>query len=109
LALAIRHPAAGTQQPPAELVVTFKAGTGRLAAGAIVAEHPGRWEVAFQEANAAATRFWRRVATEQAGRDWTEERRAVPGRPDLPPDAWISFTVGRAAHPSPRSSQPTQG
>jgi predicted acetyltransferase len=81
-----------------------RAGVGRRAAGAIVAEHPGPWQVAFQEANAAATRFWRRVATELAGRDWTEERRTVPGRPDLPPDVWISFTVGRAAYPSPRST-----
>jgi predicted acetyltransferase len=34
-----------------------RAGVGLQAAGAIVALHPGRWEVAFQEANAAATRF----------------------------------------------------
>jgi predicted acetyltransferase len=86
-----------------------RAGVGLQAAGAIVAQHPGRREVAFQEANAAATRFWRRAATELAGRDWTEEVRPVPGRPDLPPDAWISFTVGQAPHPSPRSTQPTQG
>lgn len=71
-----------------------RAGVGLQAAGAVVAEHPGRWEVAFQDANAAAVRFWRRVATGLAGSDWTEERRAVPGRADLPPDVWISFTAG---------------
>ena len=76
-----------------------RTGIGLQAVSAIAAEHPGRWEVAFQDANAAAVRFWRRVATELAGRDWTEERRAVPGRPDLLPDVWISFTLPPAAHP----------
>ena len=71
-----------------------RTGVGLQAATAIVAGHPGRWEVAFQDVNTAAVRFWRRVATELAGSGWTEERRAVPGRPDLPPDVWISFTVG---------------
>jgi predicted acetyltransferase len=76
-----------------------RTGVGLQAVGAIVAEHPGRWKVAFQDANAAAVRFWRWVATDLAGSDWTEERRTVPGRPDLPPDVWISFTVSQAAHP----------
>lgn len=40
-----------------------------------------------------AVAFWRRVAAAVAGEAWAEERRAVPGRPDLPPDVWISFTV----------------
>jgi hypothetical protein len=47
-----------------------------------------------------------RVATELVGHDWTEERRAVPGRPGLPPDSWISFTAGQAAYPSPRPARP---
>jgi predicted acetyltransferase len=85
-----------------------RAGVGLQAAGAIVAEHPGPWQVAFQDANAAAARFWRRVATELDGSGWTEERRAVPGRPDLPPDVWIAFTVTRAARSSPRSAQPAR-
>jgi predicted acetyltransferase len=70
-----------------------RAGVGLQAADAIVAEHPGPWEVAFQDANAAAVRFWRRVATELAEDSWSEEYRAVPGQPDLPPDVWISFTA----------------
>jgi predicted acetyltransferase len=70
-----------------------RAGVGLAAATAVVAEHPGPWEVAFQDANAAAVRFWRRVATEIAGDDWAEERRPVPGRPDLAPDVWISFVL----------------
>ncbi|MFJ4846727.1 GNAT family N-acetyltransferase [Streptomyces sp. NPDC088733] len=68
-----------------------RAGIGLRAVQQVVASHPGRWEVAFQDANAAAVRFWRRVATEIAGEAWSEERRPIPGRPDLPPDVWISF------------------
>lgn len=86
-----------------------RAGVGLQAAGTVISEHPGPWEVAFQVTNAAATRFWRRVATELAGSDWTQERRAVPGMPDLPPDVWISFTVGPAASLSPRSTRSAQG
>jgi predicted acetyltransferase len=74
-----------------------RAGVGLRAVTTILAEHPGSWEIAFQDANTAAVHFWRRVATEFAGSDWTEERRAVPGRPDLPPDTWISFEVSGAA------------
>ncbi|WP_424888441.1 GNAT family N-acetyltransferase [Streptomyces sp. XH2] len=66
-------------------------GAGLRAAREVVARHPGRWEIPFQDANAAAVRFWRRVAAEVAGGAWEEERRPVPGRPDLPPDVWISF------------------
>ena len=74
-----------------------RTGVGLQAVGAIFAENPGQWEVAFQDANAAAVRFWRRVAKEFAGSDWSEERKTVPGRPDLPPDVWISFVVAEAA------------
>ncbi|RKN39714.1 GNAT family N-acetyltransferase [Streptomyces hoynatensis] len=72
-----------------------RTGLGLRAVREIVARHPGAWEVAFQERNAAAAGFWRRVATELAGETWAVERRPVPGRPDLPPDAWISFAVPR--------------
>jgi predicted acetyltransferase len=75
-----------------------RAGVGLQAVRAIVAENPGPWTVAFQDANAAAVRFWRRAAEEVADGDWSEERKAVPGRPDLPPDTWISFEVTRAGH-----------
>jgi predicted acetyltransferase len=68
-----------------------RSGVGLRAVREIIARHPGSWDIAFQDANVAAVRFWRRVATEVAGDAWTEERREVPGRPDLPPDAWISF------------------
>jgi len=68
-----------------------RAGIGLRSVQEIVSRHPGSWEVAFQDANPAAVSFWRRVATEIAGAAWTETRRPVPGRPDLPPDVWIGF------------------
>ncbi len=70
-----------------------RTGIGLRAVRQVVGRHPGPWEVAFQDNNLAAVRFWRRVGTEIAGEEWTEEPRPVPGRPDLPPDIWISFEV----------------
>jgi predicted acetyltransferase len=64
----------------------------RLAAHAL-AQHPPPWTVAFQHDNESAGRFWRRVFTTAFGADgWTEEQRPVPGRPDVPPDHWITTT-----------------
>lgn len=65
------------------------AGHGLHAACQVMRLHPGAWEVAFQDANAPAVRFWRRVAIELAGDAWTEEHRISPARPDLPLDTWI--------------------
>lgn len=70
-----------------------RAGYGLRAVQQVLVRHPGAWDVAFQDRNEGAVRFWRRVATELAGDAWTEERRPVPGRPELPPDVWISFRV----------------
>jgi hypothetical protein len=42
----------------------------------------------------AAARFWRRVAADAGGDDAREERRPVPGKPEIPPDVWITITVG---------------
>lgn len=70
-----------------------RTGVGLAAVRDVLARHPGPWEIAFQDANAGAVRFWRRVATAVAGAAWREERRPVPGRPELPPDVWISFTI----------------
>lgn len=53
--------------------------------------HPGRWEIAFQEANTGSARFWRRVATAVAGDGWSEEPRPVPGKPEIAPDVWITL------------------
>ena len=68
-------------------------GVALRSAREIVGEHPGHWEVAFQDANTSAVHFWRRLATCLAGEEWTEEHRPVPARPDLPPDRWISFST----------------
>lgn len=70
-----------------------RTGIGLHAVRQVIGRHPGPWEVAFQDSNLAAVRFWRRVGTEIAGDAWTEERRPVPGRADLPPDVWICFEV----------------
>lgn len=69
-------------------------GVGREAALQALARHPGTWEIAFQEENPAAARFWRRVAREVAGDAWTEERRPVPDKPWIPPDVWLTLEVG---------------
>jgi predicted acetyltransferase len=74
-----------------------RAGIGLRAVREVLAQHPGPWEVAFQDHNLAAVHFWRRVATEVAGHTWTEEHRPVPGRPELPPDVWISFAIPKGA------------
>ncbi|WP_433167517.1 GNAT family N-acetyltransferase [Kribbella sp. CA-247076] len=66
-------------------------GLGLRAVQDVVAQHPGRWEVAFQESNETAVRFWRRVAAEISGSSWSEEKRPVKGAPGAPPDVWISF------------------
>ncbi|MFE5340765.1 GNAT family N-acetyltransferase [Isoptericola sp. NPDC056578] len=71
-------------------------GVGRDVAAAVLRDVPGPWEIAFQDANAAAAAFWPRVATDVAGDAWSVTHRAVPGRPDVPPDAWLSLSVGRA-------------
>ncbi|GLW51290.1 hypothetical protein Stsp02_69510 [Streptomyces sp. NBRC 14336] len=74
-----------------------RSGIGLRAVREVVAAYPGSWEIAFQESNAVAVAFWRRAATELVGDAWTEERRPVPGRPDLPPDSWIRFDAPAGA------------
>ena len=69
-------------------------GIGRAAVDELFARHPGKWEIPFQELNAGAARFWRRVAAGVAGDDFSEQLRPVPGKPDVPPDVWITITVG---------------
>jgi predicted acetyltransferase len=68
-------------------------GIGRQVALYVLRRFPGRWEIAFQEENPAAARFWRRVAAEAAPGLWTEERRQDPTKSFIPPDVWISLTV----------------
>ena len=69
-----------------------RSGVGRAAVKHVTGLHPGPWSVAFQDSNSAASRFWPTVATE-ADDHWTLEYLEVPGRPDLPADAWVHFGV----------------
>ena len=68
-------------------------GYGRAAVRLITAQYPGRWAVAFQDVNTVAARFWTAVTREIDPHAWVEHR-GVPGRPDLPADAWAHFTTG---------------
>ncbi|HEY6798046.1 MAG TPA: GNAT family N-acetyltransferase [Kineosporiaceae bacterium] len=68
-------------------------GLGHAFAHTVVAQSPGRWSVAFQDANPAAARFWPRLAA-TCDPAWSLEHRPVPGRPNCPPDTWVTFTVG---------------
>jgi predicted acetyltransferase len=70
-----------------------RTGLGSHAVREVLVRHPGSWEIPFQHDNEPAVHFWRRTAIATAGERWTEERRAVPARPDLPPDVWISFAT----------------
>jgi predicted acetyltransferase len=67
-------------------------GNGLAAVATVTRAQPGKWQVAFQDANGPAAAFWQKVAS-QADDNWTFERRAVPGLQDVPPDAWITFNV----------------
>jgi len=66
-------------------------GVGGEAIRQLFALHPGAWEIAFQEANTTAARFWRGVAATAAPDAWREERRPVPGKPEVPADVWLVF------------------
>ena len=82
-----------------------RTGLGRAAVRAVVARHPGAWEVAYQSANAAAAAFWPTIAAELDPDGWHQELRAVPDRPDLAPDAWIAFRSPGDARADP--AEPT--
>ena len=66
-----------------------RTGLGTRFALDVVARHPGPWKIGFQHDNVAAGHFWRRVAEQSFGVDWTEELSPVPDHPDVPPDHWI--------------------
>ncbi|MBO2454511.1 GNAT family N-acetyltransferase [Actinomadura barringtoniae] len=70
-----------------------RSGVGLHAVREVVARHPGAWEIAFQGENTGAVQFWRHTAEAIAPGRWTEELRAVPTRPELAPDSWISFST----------------
>lgn len=70
-----------------------RSGLGRAAVEYVTALYPGRWSVAFQDGNTTASLFWSTVAA-NADEHWVLDHQPVPGRPELPPDAWIHFTAG---------------
>lgn len=75
------------------VVPARRRGLGLAFADAVLSATPGTWEVAYQDANAAAASFWPAVAA-RFGEQWVREHRPVPGRPELPPDTWVTFTTG---------------
>ena len=79
-------------------------GLGSFFARAIVEAHPGRWTVAFQDANLAAACFWPQLAA-TFDPVWASEHRPVPGKPDLPADAWVTFTVSEPTDPDESRSE----
>jgi predicted acetyltransferase len=64
---------------------------GRETAVQVLRRHPGDWEIAFQEENPGAARFWRRLVRDLVGSDYLDQARPVPGKPNIPPDTWLSF------------------
>ena len=66
-----------------------RSGWGSDLALDVIARYRAPWTIAFQHDNVGAGHFWRRVATAAWGDGWTEEQRAVPGKPEVPPDHWI--------------------
>ena len=78
-------------------------GIGRAAALALFERHPGTWEIAFQENNVAAARFWRRLCAEVARDGVVEELRPVPGKPGVPPDVWLTLNAVCGSEPQTRS------
>jgi predicted acetyltransferase len=69
-------------------------GVGYRVTRKLLERHPGAWEIGFQGSNSGAPEFWRRIATDAVGDDWVEERRPVPGKPHIPHDHFILFSVG---------------
>jgi predicted acetyltransferase len=66
-------------------------GVGRNAALAMLRRHVGVWEIPFQDENVGAAKFWRELAVAAVGEEWTEDRRPVPFKPQVPDDVWITL------------------
>ena len=67
-----------------------RCGYGMATVRQVLAAHPGPWEIAFQERNVQAARFWRRVATTVAGDAWREEVRTTAAG-EVAQDVWITI------------------
>jgi predicted acetyltransferase/ADP-ribose pyrophosphatase YjhB (NUDIX family) len=90
----VRGLTADCRQMAEFFVVRAARGTGhaRAFAETVVRAHPGPWEIAFQEDNTRAARFWRRLGSHVLI-GAAEEPRPVPGKPHIPPDVWLSGSV----------------
>jgi hypothetical protein len=65
-------------------------GIGRRLAIEVLSRHEGPWSIGFQHDNTSAGKFWREIAETVFGPGrWSEHRRAVPGKPHVPPDHFI--------------------
>jgi predicted acetyltransferase/ADP-ribose pyrophosphatase YjhB (NUDIX family) len=82
------------QRMMGEFFVTRSArgqGTAAAFAREVLARHTGRWLIPFQNENARAAAFWRRLAAEVLEKV-SEKTVAVPGKPHLPHDVFLTGT-----------------
>jgi predicted acetyltransferase len=68
-------------------------GISAKVAEGIIRRHPGPWQLAFQENNVVAARFWRSLAEKLTKGAYDMELRPVPHKPHVPPDTWLSFEI----------------
>jgi predicted acetyltransferase len=68
-------------------------GVSAKVAEAVIRRHRGSWQIAFQENNLVAARFWRSLADKLTHGVFEVELRPVPNKPHVPPDTWISFEI----------------
>jgi predicted acetyltransferase/ADP-ribose pyrophosphatase YjhB (NUDIX family) len=73
-------------------------GVAQALARDVLCRHPGRWSIPFQDENPRAAAFWRRLAAELLV-DVSERTFAVPGKPHLPRDVWLSGTMPEPDQP----------
>lgn len=86
----------GEQRLMGEFFVTRSVrggGTAVAFATEVLRRHPGPWLIPFQNENPRAAAFWRRLAASVLA-DVAESTRAIPGKPHLPADVWLT---GRSA------------
>jgi predicted acetyltransferase/8-oxo-dGTP pyrophosphatase MutT (NUDIX family) len=67
-------------------------GLAAVFARTVLERHPGPWLVPFQNENPRAAAFWRRLAADVLD-DVAERTYAVPGKPHLPHDVWLTGTL----------------
>ena len=103
----------GLVEPPRHLGEFFilralrRHGVGHAVVRELFRLHPGPWQIAFQEENPGAARFWRTVATDAVGSAWHEERRPVPDKDWLPPDVWLFLdTAGSTVDSTAEATTP---